>query len=115
MCQTNFKPCKYITNEYIDYNMLIEFVNNVCKLQLTPKYAKTVITQSRGCVKCFFTRLILHIRNEKEIIEFYNQKYLLRARAELYVLFFNYLVSKNIISTEEAESVIKEFFIFLKK
>jgi len=116
MCQqTSFKHCKYITTEYIDYNLLIEFIQDLSELQLTSKYAKTVITQSKGCVKCFFTRLTKHIRNENELIALYCDDIYLRARETMCVLFFKYLLSKQIISSGECEKAINEYLVLLKK
>lgn len=113
MCQQNdFKPCKYITNQYIDSRLLVELIDNFYKVKITERYAKTIITQSKGCVKCFFTRLIKHLINAKEITEYFSQKEILKAKAELYILFFKTLFLKGIIKKEEYEFAIKEYLFF---
>jgi len=112
MCEI-FNPCKYITNECIDYKIIIDFVYITNKLSILPKYAKTIITQSKGCVKCFFSRLTKHICNELGIGEYMElyKKMFAKAVLNLYKQYFEYLLKIGIISKNEFELNYEKFII----
>ena len=64
MCK-KYKVCEPILLENIDSEGICEFVEQTYEIQLIPRFINKLAVETKGCFKCFASRLQNRLANER--------------------------------------------------